>query len=382
MVFLTEVQKRFQREMQDFASKELAQGAKERVKLDYITSEVINKIADAGLLRMTMPAKYGGKPIDYVSIGIVFEEICRVDFSPFSMILSHTLIPQTMELASEELKEEWLPVLGKGNKLACFGNTEPDCGSDAAAITTRAIRDGDYYVIKGEKTSISGGMQADAILFTAKTDMEAGARGVTCFFVPFDLDGISKSRFVDMGIHPSGRASIFFDDVHVPARFRIGEEGEGFTRIMSGLDFARVLVAIATVAMAEASLSEAVEYSKTRTKFGNPLCDFEGVSFKLAEDLTLIESSRLLCYEALKLKDEGLPNTKEAAMAKWYAVDSSVRILHDVLKILGFRGYSDATPVEQRLRDAIGSRIGDGTAEIMKLIIAREMIGRKVRPIM
>ena len=381
MPFFTEEQRRLQNKMREFASKELAQGAKERAKLDHITPEVIKKIADAGLLRITTPTKYGGTPTDHVSIGIVFEEICCVDFSPFSILLSHILIPLMMELASEELRKEWLAALGSGEKLACFGNTEPDCGSDAAAITTRAVRSGDSYIIKGEKTSISGGMQADAIFFTAKTDMEAGARGITCFFIPFDLSGISKSRFDDMGVHPSGRASIFFTDVHVPIKYRIGEEGEGFTKIMSGLDFARVLVALATIGMARASLNEAVEYTRTRSKFGSPLCNFEGVSFKLAEGSTLIEASSLLCYKALKLKDNGLPHSKEAAMAKWYAVECSAHIIHDVLIIFGYRGYSEETPIEQRLRDVIGSKIGDGTAEIMKLIISREILGRRFRPI-
>ena len=381
MLFFTEDQIRFQDKVREFASKELAQGATERAKLNYITPEVIRRIADGGFLKLTISTEYGGTPTDYVSIGIVFEEVCAVDFSPFSIMLSHILIPLMMGLASEELKEEWLPALGSGRKLACFGNTEPDCGSDAAAITTRAIRNGDSYIINGEKTSISGGMQADAIFFTAKTDPEAGVRGITCFFVPFDFSGISKSRFDDMGVHPSGRASIFFTDVHVPVKYRIGEEGEGFTKIMSGLDFARVLVALGVIGMARASLNEAVEYARTRSRFGGPLCNFEGVSFKLAEGSTLIEASSLLCYKALKLKDNGLPHSKEAAMAKWYAVECSAHITHDVLIILGCKGYSEETPIEQRLRDIIGSKIGDGTAEIMKLIISREILGRKFRPI-
>jgi cyclohexanecarboxyl-CoA dehydrogenase len=379
MIFFTEAQKRFRGKMQDFASKELAYGAEERAKLDCVTSEVIKKLADAGLLRVTTPVKYGGQPLDYISIGIVFEEVCKVDYSTFTVLLLHSMIPLMMGMAAEDLKEEWLPALAKGEKVVSFGNTEPDCGSDAAAITTRAVQDGDTYIINGEKTSITLGMQSDAIFLTTKTDPEAGARGVTCFFVPLDLPGISRSRFVDMGVNTSGRASIFFNDVRIAARFRIGEEGEGFTKIMTGLDFTRVMVALSTVGMAEISLAEAVEYTKKRTKFGKPISSFEGVSFKLAESATLIEASRLMCYQALKLKDEGLPYSKEAAMVKWYAVDCSIRTVHTVLKIVGCKGYSDATPIEQRLRDVLGSRIGDGTAEIMKLIIAREILSSKLR---
>jgi len=380
MIYFTEAQKNFRRMVENFAHKKLATKAQERAKMDHITPEVIKKIADAGFLRLTTPTKYGGNPKDSVSIGIVFEEICKVDSSPMILMVSHVVIPLMMEKASEDLKEEWLPLLGSGEKLACFGNTEPDCGSDAAAITTRAVQDGNSYIINGEKTSISVGMQTDAIALTAKTDSEAGAKGITCFFMPLDLPGISRSRFVDMGVHPSGRASVFLSNVHVAARFRIGEEGEGFTKVMSGFDFTRVLAALAGIGMAEASLMEAVEYVKQQTAFDSHTSRFEGVSFKIAEDATLIEASRLLCYHALKLRDEGLPNGKEAAMAKWFAPECAVRTIHDMLLIFGFRGYSEENPIEQRLRDAIGLKIGDGTAEIMKLIIAREILGSNFMP--
>lgn len=380
MIYFTEAQKKFCSTMRDFVIKELASGAMDRAKLDYITPEVINKLAGAGLFKLTTPVKYGGEPKDSVSIGIVFEEICKVDSSPMILLISQVVIPLMMEWAFEELREEWLPILGSGEKIPCFGNTEPDCGSDASAIRTRAVRDGNSYIINGEKTSVSVGMQADILVLTAKTDPEAGARGVTLFFVPLDLPGINRSRFVDMGAIPSGRASITLSEVRVPIKFRIGEEGEGFSKVMRGFDFSRVLAALAGIGMAEAPLAEAVEYVKQRTAFGRPLSKFEGVSFKLAEDATLLEASKLLCYEALMLRDEDLPHTKEAAMAKWFGAEAAVRTIHDVLLIFGFRGYSESEPIEQRLRDAIGLQIGDGTAEIMKLVIAREILGGKFAP--
>lgn len=382
MVFFTEAQERFRLTVRDFARAELFSGAKERAKLDHVAPEVIKKIADAGFFRLATPANYGGKPMDCVSIGIMFEEICKVDWSPMALLLSHVVVPMMMEWASEELWREWLPLIGSGEKLVCFGNTEPDCGSDASAIKTRAVREGDRYILAGEKTSISGGMQADAIALTAKTNPEAGARGITCFFVPLDLPGISRSRFVDMGSIPSGRASIALSGVQVPIKFRIGEEGEGFTKIMSGFDFARVLVILAGIGMAEASLADAAEYVKHRTAFGHPISKFEGISFKIAEDATLLEASKLLSYRALKLRDEGLRHSKESAMAKWFGAEAAVRTIHDVLLIFGYRGYSESEPVEQRLRDAIGLKIGDGTGEIMKLIIAREILGGKFGPTM
>jgi cyclohexanecarboxyl-CoA dehydrogenase len=380
MLGFSEAQERFRSEVRRFAQRELGPGAKERAKLDHVPPEVIKELAAAGLLKLTIPVEFGGTPTDCVTIGIVFEEICRVEWAPMALLLSHVLAPMMMEHASEELRQQWLPLLGRGEKLVCFGNTEPNCGSDASAITTRAVREGDSYILRGEKTSISAGMQADIIALTAKTDPEAGAGGVTCFFVPLDLPGVSRSRFVDMGGHPHGRASITLSDVRIPAKFRIGEEGEGFSKVMNGFDFARVLVALAGVGMAEASLAEAAEYVKERTAFGAPLSRFEAVSFKLAESATLIEASRLLCYQALKLRDEGSPHTKEAAMAKWFAARSVVEATHELLLIFGWRGYGEANRIEQRFRDVFGLHIGDGTAEIMKLIIAREILGSKFRP--
>lgn len=381
MIFLTNAQREFQDSIRDFARNGLSDGAQERAKLEYATEEVLKKLASKGLFGLTTPFKYGGNPRDCVSIGIVFEEVCAVDFSAFSLMLSHVVIPLMMEWANEDIREEWLPWMAKAEKLGCFGQTEPDCGSDAAAIRTEAIRDGDSYVINGEKTSISGGMQADVILVTAKTDPALKAKGVTCFLVPFSTPGISRSRFNDMGANPSGRASIMFDEVRIPASFRIAGEGEGFTKVMNGFDFARVLVILAGVGMAEKTIQDAAEHIKGRKAFGGPISRFEGVSFKLAEAATLIEATRLLCYQALKLRDDGLPHTKEVAMAKWYGGESVTRVIHKLLLLFGWRGYSEALPIEQRLRDTMSVRIGDGTAEIMKLIIAREILGRGFGPV-
>jgi cyclohexanecarboxyl-CoA dehydrogenase len=184
-----------------------------------------------------------------------------------------------------------------------------------------------------------------------------------------------------MGAIPSGRASISFADVRVPLNARVGAEGEGFTKVMNTFDFARVLVILAGVGMAEQVLRETVEYAKKRQAFGGPISRFEGVSFKLAEAATVLEAASLLCYQALKLRDEGRPHTKEVAMAKWYGGANISRTIHEMLLIYGWKGYSELLPIEQRLRDSIGLKIGDGTGEIMKLIIARELLGNKFRPI-
>jgi len=380
MVFFTEKQKKFCEEVRAFAVKELSQGSMERQKLEYVTPEVISKLAGSGLLRMGASEVYAERPTDFVSLGIAMEEVCKVDFTAMIVLLIQVVVYGLAEYMTDELREDLLPATAAGKRFVCFANTEPDCGSDAAAIKTKAVKDGDAYIISGEKTSISGGMQSDGVFMTARTGKETGVKGVTLFYVPLTAPGVSRSIFHDMGNMSAGRASLIFDQVRVPAASRIGNEGEGFTKVMRTFDASRVLVALAALALAEASLSEAVEYVKQRTAFGHSLSRYEGLSFKLAEHATTVEAARLLCYKALKLRDEGLPHSKEAAMTKWYAPKCAVDATHDVLLMLGRRGYSEGYPVEQRWRDAMSCFLGDGTGEIMKIIVAREMMGAQFAP--
>lgn len=380
MVFFTEKQKEFGKWVREFAVREFSEGAKERAKLEHVSPEVIEKLARAGLLKMGTSTKYTDRPMDFVTIGLVHEEICKVEFPAMIVLLIQYLVYGMAEWMSDELREDLLPASAAGKRFICFANTEPDCGSDAAAITTKAVRDGDSYIISGEKTSISGGMQADAVVMTAKTDPKAGVKGVTLFYVPLTAPGVGRSMFHDMGNLPAGRASLTFDEVRVPVAFRIGGEGEGFSKVMRTFDVSRVLVGMAALALAETTLAEALEYVKTRTVFGNPLSRFEAVSFKLAEHATHLEAARMICYKALKMRDEGLSHSKEAAMAKWFAPKCAVDAIHDVLLMHGRLGYSEDSPIEQRWRDALSCKLGDGTAEIMKMIVAREMLGGNYGP--
>lgn len=370
----------FQREMREFARRELLPGAKQRAKLDYLPREITTKLGERGLLGMNLPEEYGGQPADWVSVGIAEEEIARVDF-PLS-ILPHHVIGSALAIlqGGREVQEEWLPPLIKGEKMVCLCVTEPDCGSDAAAIKTKAIRSGDHYVLQGEKTSITFGRQAEVGLVFAKTDPTQRARGISAFLVPLDLPGISRSFFPDMGCQPWGRASLILDNVSVPLKYRLGEEGQGFYTVMRQFDFIRVCLGLDALGAAQAALEEAMTYARQRTAFGKPIAKFEGVSFKLAEDATLIEAARLICYRTLWLRDQGLPHTKESAMAKWFAPKVAVRAIHDALLIHGHIGYSAEHPLEQRLRDVIGLEMADGTAEIMKLIISRELMGKEFLP--
>jgi cyclohexanecarboxyl-CoA dehydrogenase len=377
----SEEEELFRQQMREFAQKELAPRAKERVKKEGVDNEMAKKMASIGLLSMNAPAKYGGILTSWVQVGIAVEELAKVDFSAGNFVIQVPgFLGQVLSYATEEVQDEWYPRLLNVDAFSCLCLTEPDCGSDAVAIKTRAVKDGDYYVISGEKTAVTVGMQANIAAVFAKTDPAAGARGVSCFIVPLDLPGVTRGPLRDIGWIPMQRAWINFDEVRVPAKYLVGEEGRGFYMAMGTIGCVRVLLGLLAIGKAEGALDEAIKYAKQRTAFGRPIARFEGTSFRIAEQATILESARLLCYRALWLKDQGLNNTKEAAMAKWYGTRMSVMAIHEALLIFGHVGYCEDYPVEQHLRDAIGNEIGDGPAEIMKLIISREIIGKEFEP--
>lgn len=372
----------FRRMVKMFTERELIPRAKELATMDHIPWDIIKRVGEMGFSGLGMPEKYGGQPATWVTIGIAFEEMARAYHLVAGLLV--TPLGNTLLVAhhgTEEAKEEWLRAMIKGDKLGCLALTEPGCGSDAAAITTRAVRDGDSYIITGEKTSISLATQAHCTALFVKTDPKAGAKGVTCFLCPLDLPGITKSKFTDMGWHPGGRASLVFDEVRIPAKYRLGEEGQGFYLAMGIFDdLFRVLSGLGPLVMAQVALEHAIAYATQRTAFGKPIAKWEGVSFQIAEGATFIEAARWLCYRALWLKDQGQPNTKEAAMVKWWVPKLAVKVIHDCLLIHGNVGYSDEYPLQQMLRDAMGYEIADGTAQIMKIIIARELMGKVAVP--
>jgi cyclohexanecarboxyl-CoA dehydrogenase len=342
--------------------------------------ELRHKIARQGLMGVNLPESCGGQPADYVSVGIVVEELSRGDhvaawYAMMPQILHHGLMYGT-----DEVQQEWLPPVIAGEKLCCLGVTEPDCGNDAAAMKTRALPVGDSFIVSGEKTSVSGGVFGDVLMLFAKTSPEAGARGVSCLLVPLDLPGVERSLIKDMGWHSLGRAAISLNEVRVPARYQLGEEGTGFYMLMRCFDFVRALVGLMGLGIAEAALDDTVAYAKQRTAFGRPILKFEAISFKLAEHLAMVEAARLLCFRTLWLKGQEQPHSKEGAMAKWGATETAARIVHDCLLMHGNFGYSEEYPVEQRLRDVIATEIMEGTHEIQKLIISREAFGAEFRP--
>ena len=257
----------------------------------------------------------------------------------------------------------------------CIALTEPRGGSDAANLSLSARRDGDRYILNGEKSSISMADQADAAIVFARTGTpEDGARGVSAFLVPMTAPGVSTLRFTDLGSKAIGRSSIFFDDVVVPAANRLADEGAGFVQVMQGFDFSRALIGLQVLGSAQASLDESWAYVQERQAFGGPLSKNQGVTFPLSEAETIVAATRQLCYHTLGLRDAGQPHTAEAAMCKLSAPKTAVDAIHQCLLTHGHYGWSLDMPHQQRLRDVMGLEIGDGTAQIMKLIIAREKL--------
>jgi cyclohexanecarboxyl-CoA dehydrogenase len=359
--------------------------ALDRLAPDYATwdrgtplpQERIVEVAQLGITGLRVPEEYGGAMASYTVAGIAAEELSRGDYN-YSLFVQLAAISGDLiaGFAQEPVKQQWLPRLASGESTIAFGLTEPGAGSDAANLTVTAVRDGDDYVVSGEKASITFAGYADACVVFARTG-GPGARGVSAIMVPLDLPGVSRQVYKSPGERLTQRGSLFFDAVRVPADHLLGTEGGGFYQAMTSFDYNRAIIALACIGAAEQSLEETIAYVKEREAFGRPLARHEAVSFEIAEHLTQVEAARLLAYQCLWKRDRGEPHAKEAAMAKWLGPKVAVEAIHACLILHGHYGYSMDLPFEQRLRDLIGLEIGDGTPQIMKGIIAREAIGRE-----
>jgi cyclohexanecarboxyl-CoA dehydrogenase len=376
----TEEQDLFRSSVRKFVEKEVVPRAGEIGNQDEIPRDLWKKVCALGIVEIAAPEQYGGQPLESTMLGIAAEELGKGDVS-----LAATLVPNVgfcmlMNNAREEVRETWIPPVIRGEKISCLAVTEPDCGTDAAAIKMSAGRAGDDYVLKGEKSSVAWGMYADVAIVFAKTDPDAGSKGVSCFLLPLDYTGITKSNAQDLGLKPVTRPSLILDNVRIPKEYLIGQEGEGFLMVMTAFDLMRALVALISLGAAQAVIEETKAYVKQRVAFGKPVGRFEGVSFKIAEAATLIEAARSLCYRALGLRDQGLKHTKETAMCKWWSTKIAVDVIHEALLLHGHFGYSEEALIEQRLRDVIGNQLADGSPEGMKLLLVRELLGKDFLP--
>ena len=361
-----------------FAREQLKPGYQKRESEPGIDRALFREMGALGLLGVDLPEGYGGMGLSGVTAGIIIEEIAYGDFNvSYAQLLCSLMGAIIHRNARPSLAREWIPRLIAGEVLIGLGLTEPRGGSDAANLQVRARRAGDQYILSGEKTSITFSDQMEALVLFARTGAaDEGARGVSAFLVPCDFKGITRTRFNDVGSKIIGRGSIFFDDVRVSAQNRLGEEGKGFTQVMQGFDYSRILIALQCIAAAQASIDETYQYVKQREAFGAPLAQYQGVTFPLVEFETLLSACRQLCYHGLALRDAGMAHTAEAAMVKWMGPKTAFDAIHQCILSFGHYGWSMDLPHQQRLRDVMGLEIGDGTAQIMKLIVARERLGR------
>ena len=364
-----------------FASERIAPGFLERDQTRVLDRTLMRAMGAMGFIAPELPEHFGGQGLGCLAAGVIHEEVARADLSISYINLLASLNGQILAHHGQpDVVKPWLTRLTHGEALLAIALTEPRGGSDAANLRLRVERVGDEYVLNGEKTSISAADQADAAVVFGRTgSVESAAHGVTALLVPMDLPGVTRDRFDCHGQRAIGRGSLFFENVRVSVSHRLGDENKGFVQVMQGFDFSRALIGLQVLAVARVSLEETWAYVAERQAFGKPLSAFQGVSHPLADFDTQVEAARLLCLQALWLKDKGAPHSAEAAMCKWWAPKLAYDVVHQCLLSFGHGGY-DRGLLEQRLRDVLGFQIGDGTAQIMKTIIARARAGRGAVP--
>ena len=377
---LTEDQQAIRETAQRFSQEHLAPDYLARAKAGRIERDLIREMGKLGLIGADLPEQFGGLGLGNLSGGLIVEDIAAGDFNvAYIQLLGSLQGSILVDHALPDLANEVVPKICQGELVVAIGLTEPGGGSDAANLQLRATATDIGWVLNGEKTSISLADQADEIVLFARTGSpESRARGVSAFLVSMDSPGVSCTRFDDVGSESVGRGSIFFDNVEVPRARLLGTENNAFRAVMVGFDYSRALIGLQVLAAAEVSLREAWAYASERKAFGRSIVENQGVSEPLAEAETWLEAAKLLCYKTLWLRDQGKAHTAEAAMCKWWAPRAAFDIIHRCLLTHGHLGYSKDMPVQQRLRDVLGLQIGDGTAQIQKMVIARERVGRGV----
>jgi acyl-CoA dehydrogenase len=370
----TEEQEMMRKMVQEFAQTEIAPFV-ERMEQGEFPRPILNKMAELGLMGITVPEEYGGAGMDFISYIIAIHEISKVSATVGVILSVHTSVGTNpiLYFGTEEQKKKYVPKLAKGEYLGAFCLTEPGAGSDAKSLKTKAVRQGDYYILNGSKIFITNGGEADTYIVFARTDPnEKGSRGISAFIVEKDTPGfiIGKDE-KKMGLHGSRTVQITLEDAKVPAENLLGEEGQGFKIAMANLDVGRIGIAAQSLGIAEAALEHAAAYAKERIQFGKPIAEQQGVAFKLADMATAVEAAKLLVYRAAFLRAQGLPCGKEASMAKLFASRTAMENAIEAVQIFGGNGYTKDYPVERLFRDAKICEIYEGTSEIQRLVISK-----------
>jgi alkylation response protein AidB-like acyl-CoA dehydrogenase len=379
---LTGKQKFIQQRALDFAEREVAPIARQIDETGEFPLHLVPQMGELGFLSGPIGPEYGGQGLDYVSVALVYEEIGRACSSVRGFLAVHTGLVSSCihDWGTEEQKQTYLPRLATGEMIGCYCLTEPNAGSDAAAIETTADRDGDEWVLNGTKIWITNGNLAHLAIVFATLDPSARHRGISAFLVETDRPGFIREPMtgVELGHRGSDHATIRLENCRVPDTALLGGQGEGFKVAMGALDHGRLGVAAGAVGVGQACLDASLDFARTRRQFGQRIGDFEMIQAALSEMAADIEAARLLTYRAAWLKQEGLPSTRETSMAKLFATEAAVRAASEAVLIHGGRGYSNEYPVERYYRDIKGLQIYEGTSHIQRIVIARDMLGHRL----
>jgi len=374
---LSEDQRMIRDMARDFADKELKPIAERLDRESEWPAEIFKKMGELGLMGMILPEKYNGAELDPISYVLALEEISRGDASVGVMMSIHnSLVAELiLKFGTDAQKERFLPELATAEKIGCFSITEPNAGSDAGAVQTTAVKDGNEYVINGTKIFTSGAAYADVVILFASTDRSKGSKGISTFIIPKGTPGLEVGTIEHkMGMNASGTAELVLQDCRVSEDLRLGSEGEGFKIALIGFDGGRIGIASQSVGIARAALEASVEYAKQREQFGKPIGLFQAVQFMIADMATEIDAARLLTLRAAHVKGQGARFSKEAAMAKLFASETCVKATRLAVQIHGGYGYMKEYAVERHYRDAKVTEIYEGTSEIMRWIIAAALL--------
>ncbi len=363
--------------VREFAEAEIAPHVRRWDENSEFPAEVIRKLGGLGYLGVIFPEEYEGAGLGYIEYSIVLEELSRVDGSVGLIVAAHTSLCSNhiFRMGSEEQRRRYLPDLAAGRKLGCWSLTEPEAGSDAAGTRTTATRQGDCWVLNGAKTFTTNGHYADVCVAMAVTDRSHGSHGISAFLIEKGTPGFQPGRKEDkLGCRASDTSEVIFSDCRIPSCNLLGKEGEGFIDCLKILDGGRISIAAWAVGMAQGAFEAALRYSKQRKQFGRPISEFQAIQWKLSDMATEIDAARLLAYRAAWMVDHDMATTKESAMAKLFAGETAVRVANEALQIHGGYGFTKDYPAEKYYRDVKLATIGEGTSEIQRLVIARQLL--------
>ena len=374
---LTDEQLQIKNSIREFAESEIRPHVMEWDEAQHFPVELRPKLAELGLLGIIFPEEYGGSGMGYVEYATIIEELGRICGSVGLSVAAHNSLCSNhiYMFGNEEQKQKYLTPLAQGESFGAWGLTEAEAGSDASGTRTNAVKDGDVWNVNGSKNFITHAIVCNTLVAVAVTDKSKGNRGISAFIFDKSMDGFrSDKKENKLGMRASETASVVFEDCKVPAENMLGNEGEGFLQAMKILDGGRISIAALSVGIAQGAYEAAVKYSKERKQFGKPIADFQAIQFKLADMATQIECSRLLTLQAAATKDAGKPVTQQSAMAKLYASETAVRVSEESIQIHGGYGYTKDYPAEKYWRDSKLCTIGEGTSEIQRVVIAKNLL--------